>query len=122
MNYVPKKLNEETMNESINKSLKIPKGDNQNPYVEEELYVTLMPAAHAYGVHISQLLRYSSAYGSHQEFRDRALLFRRKLLNQWSLLVKLKSSLRTFYGRHHDSINHYEIFVSQMTMDVFYLT
>ena len=36
MNYVPKKLNEETMNESINKSLKIPKGDNQNPYVEEE--------------------------------------------------------------------------------------
>jgi hypothetical protein len=36
MNYVPKKLNEETMNESINKSLKIPKGGNQNPYVEEE--------------------------------------------------------------------------------------
>ena len=30
MNYVPKKLNEETMNESINKSLKIPKGGNQN--------------------------------------------------------------------------------------------
>jgi hypothetical protein len=36
MNYVPKKLNEETMNGSINKSLKIPKGGNQNPYVEEE--------------------------------------------------------------------------------------
>jgi hypothetical protein len=36
MNYVPKKLNEETMNESINKSLKIPKGDNQNPSIEEE--------------------------------------------------------------------------------------
>ena len=36
MNYVPKKLNEETMNKSINKSLKIPKGGNQNPYVEEE--------------------------------------------------------------------------------------
>jgi hypothetical protein len=33
------------------------------------------------------------------------LLLTRKLLNQWFLLVKLKSSLRTFYGRHHDLVD-----------------
>jgi hypothetical protein len=34
------------------------------------------------------------------------LLLTRKLLNQGFLLEKLKSSLRTFYGRHHDLVNH----------------
>jgi len=35
------------------------------------------------------------------------------------LLVKLKSSLRKFYGRHH---NRYGISVSQMTTDMFHLS
>jgi hypothetical protein len=51
---------------------------------------------------ITQLIRYSRTCGSHQDFLDRGLLLTRKLLNQGFLLVKLKSSLRTFYGRHHD--------------------
>jgi hypothetical protein len=33
-------------------------------------------------------------------------------------LVKLKSSLRKFYGRHHDLVDHYGISVSQMTTDM----
>ena len=37
------------------------------------------------------------------------------------LLVKLKSSLRKFYGRHDDLIDRYEISVSQMTTDMFHL-
>jgi hypothetical protein len=37
-------------------------------------------------------------------------------------LVKLKSSLRTFYGRHHDLVDRYGISVSQMTTDVFHLS
>ena len=61
----------------------------------------------------SQLIRYSRACGSYQDFLDRGLLLRRKLLNQWFLLVKLKSSLRTFYGRHHDMVDSYGISVSQ---------
>ena len=31
------------------------------------------------------------------------------------LLVKLKSSLRKFYGHHHDLVDHYGISVSEMT-------
>ena len=38
------------------------------------------------------------------------------------LLVKLKSSLRKFYDRHHDLGDRYGIFVSQMTTDMFHLS
>ena len=64
-----------------------------------------IPAAPAYGVYISQMIRYSRACGSYQDFLDRGLLLTRKLLNQGFLLVKLKSSLRKFYGRHHDLVD-----------------
>ena len=72
-----------------------------------------IPAAPAYGVYISQMLRYSRACGSYQDFLDRGLLVTRKLLNQGFLLVKLKSSLRKF-----DLVDRYGISVSQMTTDV----
>ena len=72
-------------------------------------------ATPAYRVYISQLIRYSRACGSYQDFLDRGLLLRRMLLNQGFLLVKLKSSLRKFYGRHHHLIDRYGIFsVSQI--------
>jgi hypothetical protein len=44
----------------------------------------------AYGVYISQLIRYSRVRGSSQDFLDRGLLLTRKLLNQGFLLLKLK--------------------------------
>jgi hypothetical protein len=71
-----------------------------------------IPAALAYGVYISQLIWYSSACGSYQDFLDRGFLLTRKLLNQGFLLVKLKSSLRKFYSRHHDLVDSYGISVT----------
>jgi hypothetical protein len=71
-----------------------------------------IPTAPAYGVYISQMIRYSSACGSYQDFLDRGLLLTMKLLNQGFLLVKLKSSLRKFYGRHHDLVDRYGISVT----------
>ena len=50
-----------------------------------------IPAAHAYGVYISQLIQYSSACGSYHDFLDRGLLLTRKLLNEGFLMVELKS-------------------------------
>ena len=76
-----------------------------------------IPEAPAYGIYFSQLIRYSRACGSYQDFLDRGLL-----LNQGFLLVKLKSSLRKFYGRHHALVSRYGISVSQMTTDMFYLS
>ena len=73
-------------------------------------------AAPAYGVYISQMIRYSRACVSYQDFFDRRLLLARKLLNQGFPLVKLKSSLQLntskIYGRHHDLVDRYGISVS----------
>ena len=77
---------------------------------------------HLHMEYISLLIRYSRACGSYQYLHDRGLLLTQKLLNQGFLLVKLKSSLRKFYGRHHDLVNRYGISVSQMTTDMFHLS
>jgi hypothetical protein len=82
------------------------------PIVNFPFICSNIPAVPAYGAYISQMMRYSRACGSYQYLRDRRLLLRRKLLNQGFLLVKLKSSLRTFYGRHHDLVDRYGISVS----------
>ena len=75
-----------------------------------------IPAAPAYGVYLSQLIWYSRAWGSYKDFFDRWLLLTGKLLNQGFLLVKLWSSFRTFYGRHHDLVDRFGISVSQMQL------
>jgi hypothetical protein len=46
----------------------------------------------------------------------------RKIVHAGFLVVKLKSSLRKFYGRHHFLVDRYGISVSQMTMDMFHLS
>jgi hypothetical protein len=72
------------------------------PIVNFPFICSNIPAAPAYGVYISQLIRFSRACGSYQDFLDRGLL-----LSQGFLLVKLKSSLRKLYGRHHDLADRY---------------
>jgi hypothetical protein len=68
------------------------------PIVNFPFICSNISAPRAYGVYISQLIRYSRGYGSYQNFLDRGLLLTRKLLNQGFLLVKLKSLLRKLYG------------------------
>jgi hypothetical protein len=81
----------------------------------------ITPSGTYYCIYLSQVIRYSRVCGSYQEILDRGLLLTRKLLNHGFLLIKLKSSLRTFYGRHLDLIDRYGISVSQMTTDMFHL-
>ena len=76
-------------------------------------------AAPAYGVYISQLIRYSRACVSYPDFLDRGLLLTSKLLNQGFLSERLKSSLRKFYGRHHELVDRYGMSISQMINDLF---
>ena len=92
------------------------------PIVNFPFICSNISAAPAYGIYISQLIRYSRACGSYQDFLDRGLLLTKKLLNQGFLLVKLKSSLWKFYGRHHDLFDRYGISVLQMTKDMFHLS
>jgi len=57
------------------------------------------------------------ACGSYHDFLDRGSPVAKKLFDQRSLVVKLKSLLRKFYDRHHDLVNRYGISGSQMTTD-----
>ena len=56
---------------------------------------------------MSQLIRYSRAYGSYHYFLDRSLLLTRKLLNQGFLLVKLKSFLLAHLAKGNVSFCHH---------------
>ena len=83
------------------------------PIVNFPFICSNIPAAPAYGVYISQLIRYSRTCGSYQDFLDRGLLLNNKLLImiQGFSFVGLKSSLRKFYGRDTDLVNRYGIWV-----------
>jgi hypothetical protein len=62
-------------------------------YKEEFFVFSNIPAAPAYGVYISHIIRYSKACSFYQDVFDRGLLLRMNLLNQGFVLVRLKSSL-----------------------------
>ena len=62
--------------------LYIKRDDFNFPIVNIPFIWSAIPAVHAYGVYISQLIRHSRTCGSYREFRDRGLLLTRKLLNQ----------------------------------------
>ena len=72
----------------------------------------------AFGVFISQLIRYARACSSNRCFILRMTRLSNKLLLQGYVKERLKSSLRTFYGRYGDFIKQYEVSLSQMLNDI----
>ena len=72
----------------------------------------------AYGVFISQLIRYARASSSYECFILRAVRLSNKLLGQGYVKERLRSSLRKFYGRYGDLIKQYEVPLSQMLHDI----
>ena len=81
-----------------------------------------IPSSSAYGVFISQLIRYARACSSYECFILRAARLSSKLLGQGYVMERLKSSLRKFYGRYGDLIKHYEVSLSQMLHDILDMT
>ena len=59
----------------------------------------------AYGVFISQLIRYARTCSSYECFILRAVRLSNKLFGQGYVKERLKSSLRKFYGRYGDLTN-----------------
>ena len=80
-----------------------------------------IPSSPAYGVFISQLIRYSRACSSYECFILRARRLSSKLLKQGYLVERLKSSFRKFYGRYGDLIQQYEVSLSRMLNDILIL-
>ena len=77
-----------------------------------------IPSSPAYGVFISQLIRYARACSSYEFFILRAARLSSKLLGHRYVMERLKSSLRKFNGRYEDLINHYEVALSKMLHDI----
>ena len=80
-----------------------------------------IPSSPAFGVFISQLIRYSWACSSYECFILRARRLSSKLLKQGYLAERLKSSFRKFYGRYGDLIQQYEVSLSRMLNDILLL-
>ena len=65
------------------------------PIVHFPFICSNIPAVPAYGVYISQMIQYSRACCSYQDFRDRGLLLTRKLLNQGNIFERLMVATTT---------------------------
>ena len=73
-----------------------------------------IPSSPAYGVFISQLIRYGRTCSSYECFILRAVRLSNKLLGQGYVKERLRSSLRKFYDRYGDLNKHYEVPLSRM--------
>ena len=77
-----------------------------------------VPSSPAYGVFVSQLIRYARACSSCGCFILRAMRLSNKLLGQGYVKERLKSSLGRFYGRYGDLTKQYEVPLSRMLRDI----
>ena len=77
-----------------------------------------IPSSPAYGVFITQLIRYARACSSYECFILRARRLSSKLLKQGYLVERLKSLIRKFYGRYGDLVEQYGVTLSRMLNDI----
>ena len=83
------------------------------PFIDRNI-----PESPAYGVFISQLIRYVRVC-SRYDFLYRGSILTSKLLKQGYSVEKLKTAFRKFYGRHSDLVGKYNISVSHMLQGLF---
>ena len=76
-----------------------------------------IPLSPAYGVYISQLIRYARACSSYDEFSKRHSLLSCKLLNQGYCRERLVMTFKRFFGRYHELVDKYQVPVKQMILD-----
>ena len=92
------------------------------PIVNFPFLSSNIPSAPAYGVYVSQLIRYARTYSNYQDFMERGKVLTTKLLSQGYQKTlsqgyqnaKLVATLKKFYGRHHDLVNPYNVAVSRI--------
>ena len=95
------------------------KRDDFNFHITNFLFLSSnISASPAYGVFISQLIRYARACSSYDCFILIITRLFNKLLEQGYVKELLKSSLKKFYGRYGDSIKQYEFPLSRMLNDI----
>ena len=78
-----------------------------------------IPQSPAYGVYVSQLIRYARASSAYSDFLVRGRLLTSKLLGQGYNRFKLITTFKKLYGRHSDLIGKFQLSVTHMVTDLF---
>ena len=78
-----------------------------------------IPQSPAYGVYVSQLIRYARASSAYSDFLVRSRLLTSKLLGQGYNRFKLITTFKKFDGRHSDLIGKFQLSVTHMVTDLF---
>ena len=89
------------------------------PIVNFPFLSSNIASAPAYGVYVSQLIRYARACSNYQDFMERGKVLTTRLLSQGYQKSKLVATLKKFFWRHHDLVNPYNVAVSRIVSDVF---
>ena len=84
------------------------------PYMRSNI-----PCSPAYGVFISQLIRYSRACTDYYDFLSRCVTLTEKLLIQGYARPRLIKTFKKFYGRHHELMQQYDLSVCKIIDDIF---
>jgi hypothetical protein len=78
-----------------------------------------IPSFPAYGVYISQLIRYARASSNYSEFLKRHLHLRNRLLDQGYKQIRLIRSLKNFIFRYQDLVEIYSVSAEKIINDGF---
>jgi hypothetical protein len=79
-----------------------------------------IPASPAYGVYISQLIRYTRACSTYDQFLVRGSLLTNKLMSQGFQMSRLQAAFCKFYGRFNDLIYPYNLSLGHMLFYMFH--
>ena len=79
-----------------------------------------IPASPAYGVYISQLIRYTRGSSNYSDFLKRHLYLRNRLLDQGYIKIRLiRRSLKKFIFRYQDLVEKYSVSAETIISDGF---
>ena len=73
----------------------------------------------AYGVFVSQLIRYARASSMYQDFIMRSQLLSSKLLKQGFTRNRLIATFKKFHGRHSVLVDRFKVSVTNIIIDLF---
>ena len=83
------------------------------------LFRSNIPSSPAYGVYVSQLIRYARACSAYDQFLNRGKLLIDTLLLQGFQQSHLKAVFRIFYGLYNNLVHQYDLPLNQMLSGVF---
>ena len=105
-------------NGSLTTKLYDKRDDFDFPIVNFPFISSNIPESPAYGVYISQLIRYARACSFYCDFTSRAQALTDKLITQGYVKSKLKVYAKKFYGRYSDMIQSYNVSLTQFLSDL----